>query len=145
MIKTIQVRWNGAPEDPETITQYGTVFPKGEWVSVPVADKDDNSPVAVEGRRNLDKFKGNRWFDVKGFDNVEPASSNDTAPVPGIARASVTTFKPVASVNGKGKTTGWIIEGKNAITGANVPGPKDEYADEASAQVVCDGLNQVAP
>lgn len=151
MSKTVQVRWKGSNQDPDQITQYGTVFPNGEWVAVPVPDKDDNSPGGKLNRLHLEKFKNNSWFEVKGFDNdAEPVTGepvrNTSAPNNGVpVRAGVSTFKPVAVLNDKGKPVSWKIEGKNTITGSAVPGPTDEYADEASAQVVCDGLNQVAP
>lgn len=160
MSKTKQVRWNGGPQDPDFITQNGIVFNKGEWTSVPDdSDKDKDStyqlkmdPAAVHGVRRpqkplIHRLRDNPQFEVKGMDAEDHSSSSDNGPAAlggAPARAGVNTFRPVALLKGK-KVTGWIIEGKNAVTGANVPGPTDEYADEASAQVVCDGLNQVAP
>jgi hypothetical protein len=161
--KTVKVRWNGAKEDPDTIVQHGVTFNKGEWTDVPV----ESESAADAGRTNqalggpvkmhphqhrLAKLKSNPWFEVKGEDADEKPSTGtatggkqSSQPHTGTARAAVTTFAPVAQSNGRGKPKTWVIEGKNAVTGASVPGPTDEYADEASAQVVCDGLNQVAP
>jgi hypothetical protein len=136
MSKIKQVKWNGAKEDPDSIVQYGVTFNKGEWTKLP----DDIDP------KYVDKFHRSAAFEVKGEDNAPLAPPADTMPGTGTPqRAAVTTFKPVAVIGSNGKPAGWKIEGRNAVTGANVPGPTDEYADEASAQVVCDGLNQVAP
>lgn len=149
--KTVQVRWNGAKEDPDTIVQHGITFNKGEWTDVPVSEKDDTANGAVENRKRLSKFRHNSWFEVKGYENDTPptagelAGNESTAQTAGVARAGLITYKPEAVTDGKGKAVSWRITGKNPVTGANVPGPTDEYADEASAQVVCDGLNQVAP
>lgn len=57
MSKTVSIRWNGEKEDPDEITQYGVVFPKGKWVDVPV------------DHAMMHKFKANKYFEVKG----EPA------------------------------------------------------------------------
>lgn len=136
MSKAKSVKWKGAKEDPDTITQYGVVFNKDEWTTLP----DDIDP------KYIDKFRRSAAFEVKGEDNAPLAPADDKPANTGAPqRAGVTTFKPSPVLDKKGKPTHWVIVGKNAVTGANVPGPTDEYADEASAQVVCDGLNQVAP
>lgn len=73
-----KVRWNGAKDDPDEITQYGVVFPKGKWVDVDLDEKNDKDAFRMK------KFEGNPTFEVQGEKKPDPV------PVPKLAQ----TLKP---------------------------------------------------
>lgn len=148
--KTLKVRWNGAKDDPEQITQYGVTFKKGEFTDVPVPAKGDTSTAAMTAHKHIAKFKGNPWFEVKGDDNdVEPSDGSATAATAG---AGATQTAPV---HVSAKTFSVEVEGTGAsksirIVETDAEGRKtyateDEYADVESAQTVADAMNKVAP
>lgn len=127
MTKTIKVKWNGAKDDPESITQYGTVFTKGKWADVPVEGPGN--------QRNLNKLKGNKWFEVKGEEPAPPPP----APVPTPKAVQHTTaYKVQASANG------FVVLDESGKVVEDGSGKPEEYADEASAQEVVDAMNRPA-
>ena len=144
--KTIQVRWNGSKDDPDTIVQHGITFEKGKWTPVPDVSDKPNDP--NQGR--LAKFASNPWFEVQGADKGEQAPNAGGTLANTVSatkahgepeRAPLTTFKavsrPLPAVKGQSAKVEWIvIDEKGEAT-------KDVYATQADAQTVADALNQV--
>ena len=154
MAKTKQVRWNGAKEDPDSIVQHGITFEKGVWTSVPDDSNDaeasnlsltigaDTVQSIRKGHKPvIHRLRDNPQFEVKG---MEADDESETVPQgsASIARAPANTYAVQGvTPQGKRKPTHWVIVNKD---GDAIPNG-DEYADEASAQVVADGMNKVVP
>lgn len=132
-MEVMNVRWNGGPEDPAEIHQFGHTFRKGEAVKIHY-DKDNPDHVT-----RIKKLKGNPHFEVKGEKQAEEAAllSNDRPPVdPRPARAPATTYK----VAGSKKDGFRVVDENGATVGDNVP-----FKTAEDAQTAADMLNAPKP
>jgi hypothetical protein len=131
-MEVMNVRWNGGPEDPTEIRQFGHTFPKGEWVKV---QHDPENPAHVT---RVNKLKGNPTFDVKG-EKRDPESkllSNEQPDAdPNPVRPPVTTYRVTGS-----KKDGFVVaDDKGNVIGTDV------YKTADDAQAVADALNAPKP
>lgn len=134
MAKSFSVKWNGAKSDPDSVTQYGVEFPKGEFVSVP-ADHP-----------RIDKIKNNPQFETKGYDQPDDSQDDPFKPArstPAIAPG--VEYHVERQGNGKGKPSTYIVVSSNGDPVADQNGVAEEYVDEESAQNIADAMNKAVP
>lgn len=88
----MKITWNGEPGDPEQIEQYGVNFTKGQ-------------PVEVDPKHKmLDKFIGNRFFEVEGHSTASPGAVKPESEEGGPSYAAVQKSKG-----------NWMVEGPDGF------------------------------
>jgi hypothetical protein len=118
------ITWNGAPEDPDSIEQFGATFVKGK-------------PTKFEGTpEQLRKLKGNPWFSEGKADKDDPVPTVNHQVGEAAVGERVTVREPALAIK-QG------FQGKWHLVGAD--GSKSDPMSKSDAEAAFEAAKQAMP